>query len=61
MLSTFYFDCLKLKMRFCGMPFPKSIVYSDVVVGKLLQRYKVFFPGINAGRYTLKVGDGQSP
>ena len=44
MPSTFIFGGLKLKVRFYEIPFPKSIVYSDVVLDKLRQRYKSFFP-----------------
>ena len=48
MPSKSIFDCIKLKMRFCEIPFPKSIVYSDVVLDKQQQRYESFFPSINA-------------
>ena len=34
MPSTFIFGCLELKRRTCEIPFPKSIVYSDVVLDK---------------------------
>ena len=47
MPSTFIFDCLKSKMRFREIPFPKSIVYSDVNLDKLRQRFKSFIPSIN--------------
>ena len=32
MPSTFIFGHLKLKLSFCGVPFPKSIVNGDVVI-----------------------------
>ena len=44
MPSTFIFDCLKLIMRFCEFPFPESIIYRVVMLGKLGQSYKSFFP-----------------
>ena len=43
MLSTFIFGCLKLKMRFCGTPLPKSIVYGDVVLDKQRQSLSFSF------------------
>ena len=39
-----HFGCLELKWRSCEIPFPKSIVYSDVVLDKLGQGYESFFP-----------------
>ena len=60
MPSTFIFVCLKLKNRSCEFPFPKSIVYSDVVVDKLGQRYKSLLPRKNPENKTLKVADGHS-
>ena len=56
MPSTFIFGCLKLKMRFCETPFPKSIVYSNLVLGKLRRA----FPSKYAEGYALKVADGLS-
>ena len=44
MPSTFIFGCLKLKMRFCEIAFPKSIVNGDVLLDKLRQSYKFSFP-----------------
>ena len=44
MPSSFIFDCLQLKLSFCGISFPKSIVNGDLVLDKLRQRYKSFFP-----------------
>ena len=44
MPSTFIFGCLKLKLSFCGIPFPKSIVNGDVVLDKLHKKYKSFAP-----------------
>ena len=46
MALTFIFCCfcsLQLKMRSCGHPFPKSIVYNDVVLKKLGQSYCLSF------------------
>ena len=40
----------KIEMKFCEIPFPKSIVYSDVVLDKLWQWYKSLFPSKNAER-----------
>ena len=60
MPSTFIFGCLKLKLNFCGIPFPKSIVNGDVVVDKLRRRYKSFFPIKYAESWTLKVADERS-
>ena len=50
MASTFIFGWLELKMTFCEIPFPKSIVYSAVVMDKLPQNNKSFFPTINVKR-----------
>ena len=47
-------------MRFCKIPFPKSITYSGVVLDKLRQRYKSFFPRKNPEKYILNVDDGHS-
>ena len=47
MPSTLIFGCLKLKMRFCEIPFARSIVYSDIGLDKLWQSYKSFFPSKN--------------
>ena len=60
MPSTFLLGCLGLKMIFCVIPFPKNIVYSDVVLDKLRQRYKSSFPSKNEENWTLKVTDGHS-
>ena len=48
MPSKFIFDRLKIKKRFCDIPFPKTLVYSDVVLDKLGQSYKAFFLSKNA-------------
>ena len=49
MPSTFIFGCLKLKMRFNEIPFPKSIVYCDEVLDKQEKgRYGSFIPNNNA-------------
>ena len=48
MPSTFIFGSLKLKMRFCELLFPKSVVYSDVVLYKLEQRCQSIYPRKNA-------------
>ena len=61
MPSTFVFGCLKLKRRFCEIPFRKSIVYSDVVLDKLRERYKSRLPSINAESCALRIADGFSP
>ena len=45
---TLIFGCLELKKRSCQLPFPKSIVCSDVVLDNQGQNYKSFFPGKNA-------------
>ena len=42
MPSTFIFCWLELKWRSCDIPFPKSIVYSDVLLDKLGQVDLVF-------------------
>ena len=55
MPSTFIFGCLKLKLSFCAIPFPKSIVNGDVLLDKLRQRYKLFFSSKYAESKTLKV------
>ena len=65
MQYRFIFGCLELKKRSCEIPFPKNIVYSDVVLDKL----KISFPaktrkvkirklltGVPIGRFeTLKI------
>ena len=61
MPSTFIFGCLKLKMRFLEIPFPKSIVYSDLALDKLRQRYESFFSIKNAETLTMKVADVHAP
>ena len=61
MPCTFIFVCLKSKLSFCGIPFPKSIVNGGVVLEKLRQRYKSFFPSKNAENLRVKVADGRSP
>ena len=47
MPSTFIFGCLELKRRSCKIPFPKSIVYSDLVLDKLGQSCMSFLPRKN--------------
>ena len=61
MPSSFIFGCLKLKLSFCGIPLPKSIVNGDIVLDKLRQRYKSFFPSKYVESSTVKIADGQSP
>ena len=56
MQSTFILACLELKRRSCYIPFPKSIVYSDVVLEKVGQSNKSLFPRKNAESQTLKIG-----
>ena len=58
MPSTFIFGCLKLKTRFCEIPFPKSIIYSDVVLSKLGHSYESSFPSQNSESWTPKCADG---
>ena len=60
MPSTFIFGCLELEKRFCEISFPKNVVYSDVVLDKLGQSNKSFFPSKNAESVTLKVADEHS-
>ena len=48
MPSTLIFDCLEFKRRSCEIPFPKSIVYSVVVLDKLGQSQKIIFSSENA-------------
>ena len=60
MPSMFIFRCLKLKRRSCKIPFPKSIVYNDVLLEKLGQSCKSFFPSKNAERETLKDAEEHS-
>ena len=47
----FIFGCLELKRRFCEIPFPKSIVYTDVVLDKRGKNYKFLFLSKNAKSY----------
>ena len=61
MPSALIFGCLKLKMRFCEIPFPKSIIYSDVVLDKLRQTDESFIPISAAESRTLKVADVLCP
>ena len=62
MPSTFIFGCLKVKIRFHKIPFPKTKVYSDVVLDNLRQKYKsFFFPSKNTKTKTLKVAHRHSP
>ena len=37
MPPTFFFGCQQLKRKSCEIPFPKSVVYSDVLLEKLVQ------------------------
>ena len=50
MINTIYvhFWLPKILERFCEIPLLKSIVYSDVMLDKLRQKYKSFFPSKNA-------------
>ena len=61
MLSTFFFGCLELKRRFSEIPFPKSIVLSDLVLDKLRHRYKSFSRSLDEDNSTVNVADGLSP
>ena len=61
MPSMFIFGCPELKKRFCEIPFPKSIVYSDAVLDNLRQRYKSIFPSKYSESQTLKSADELCP
>ena len=43
MPSTLIFGCLELKGRSFEIPFPKSLVYSDEMLGKLGESFESFF------------------
>ena len=60
MPSTLNFGCLEFQRRSSEIPFPKRVVYGDVMLAKLGRSYKSFFPSENAEIGTLKVADGHS-
>ena len=57
---TVIFGCLELKKRASKIQFPKSIIYSDVVLDKLGQSYKSFVLSKNGESSTHKVSDAHS-